>query len=126
MKREYAKPPLFEFKQLGTLVFAAFVLFMAYTILTPPSDDLSVVASPDATKEARLRRFYYYNNQPSYRIHYRESGRKMWLALYYLPVYTNMPVEQAEPSIDWSDDSQRLDFLMNGTTIWHHSFDEAK
>ncbi len=123
MQRSYKKKSPFDLKQLGTLVFATFVVFVAFRILTPPSDELMQVRSPDGTKTARLRRYFYYNNQPSYKIYYRKSDKTMWLGLYHLPAYTNIPPETAEPSIAWSGDSQQLDFIMNGTSIWHHVFE---
>lgn len=122
MKRTYKKRSLFDFKKLGQLAFTLFVVFIAYRILTPPSDETARITSPDGSKTARLRTFYYYDNQPSYKIYYREADHKAWLNLLYLPVYTNAPSDQAIASIKWSDDSERLDFLMNGTSIWHHVF----
>ena len=122
MKHVYRRKSLFDPKQLGTLFFAAFVVFIAFRILTPPSEDLDLVRSPDGTKTARLHRYFYFDNQPSYKIYYREKEKVAWLGLYHLPAYTNLPPERAKPSIEWSDDSRRLDFLMNGTSIWHHVF----
>ncbi len=124
MKRVYKKQSLFDLKQLGTLAFAAFVVYVAFKILTPPSEDLERITSPDGTKTARLRQYFYYNNQPSYKVYYRQTEKTAWLGLYHLPAYTNLPPESAEPSLEWSDDSRRLDFMMNGTSIWHHAFTE--
>jgi hypothetical protein len=123
MKRVYKKQSLFDLRKLGPFAFTLFIAFVAYKILTPPSQELARVTSPDGSKTARLRRLFYYNNQPSYKIYYRESGKKVWLNLLYLPVYTNVPVETAEAKIEWSPGSERIDFLMNGTSIWYHSFD---
>ena len=122
MKHVYRRKSLFDPKQLGTLLFAAFVVFIAFKILTPPSEDLALVRSPDGTKTARLHRYFYFDNQPSYKIYYREKEKVAWLGLYHLPAYTNLPPQEAEPAIEWSADSRRLDFLMNGTSIWHHVF----
>jgi hypothetical protein len=122
MKRTYSKPSLFDSRQLGTLLFAGFVIFVALRILTPPNDELMRAESPDSSRTARLRRYFYYDNQPSYKIDYRKTGKKVWLGLYRLPAYTNIPPETAAPELAWSDDSARLDFLMNGTSIWHHVF----
>ena len=124
MKRDYQKQSRFGLKQLRTVLFAAFMMFVAYKILTPPSDELALIDSPDGTKTARLRRYFYLDNQPSYKIYYREKGKSAWLGLYHLPAYTNIPPEQAEPDIAWTDDSSRLDFVMNGTSIWHHVFQD--
>ncbi len=123
MKRIYKRTPLFNLKQLGTLAFAAFVVYVAFRILTPPSEELMHLRSPDGTKTARLRRYFYFDGQPSYKIYYREDEKFAWLGLYHLPAYTNIPPESAEPAIAWTDDSRRLDFFMNGTSIWHHVFE---
>lgn len=122
MKRDYRKQSLFDAKRLGTIAFALFVVYVAFKILTPPNKNLALVDSPDGAKTARLNRYFYYNNQPSYMIYYREKGRHLWKELYHLPAYTNVPPDAAHPSLAWSDDSERLDFLMNGTSIWHHVF----
>ncbi len=123
MKRVYRKQSIFDLKQLGTVLFAAFVVFIAFRILTPPSEEMQQVPSPDGQREARLRRYYYFDNQPSYKIYCREAGKPAWRGLYHLPAYTNIPPETAAPSIAWTDDSKRLDFFMNGTSIWHHIFE---
>lgn len=123
MKRSYRKRPLLDPKKLGQLAFTLFVVFIAYKILTPPSNETARIDSPDGSKTARLRTFYYYDNQPSYKIYYRETGKRAWLNLLYLPAYTNTPPEQANASIEWSGGSERLDFLMNGSSIWHHVFE---
>ncbi len=123
MKRTYKKRALFDFKKLGQLAFTLFIVFIAYKILTPPSDETARIASPDGSKTARLRTFYYYYNQPSYKIYYRETGKQAWLNLLYLPAYTNAPAASVKAGLEWSADSRQLDFLMNGTSIWHHVFD---
>jgi hypothetical protein len=123
MKRTYKKRSLFDFKKLGQFAFTLFIVFIAYRILTPPSDETARISSPDGTKSARLRTFYYYDNQPSYKIYYRETGKKAWLNLLYLPAYTNTPPETAKAELEWSSDSRQLDFLINGSSIWHHVFE---
>lgn len=123
MKRTYKKNAVFDFKRLGQFAFTLFVVFIAYRILTPPSDETARVEAPDGSKTARLRTFYYYDNQPSYKIYYREAGKKAWLNLLYLPAYTNAPHESVEASLQWSTNSTQLDFLMNGSSIWHHVFE---
>ncbi len=99
------------------------MVFIAFKILTPPSEALSTIASPNGTRTARLIRYFYFDGQPSYKIHYRNQDESTWLGLFHLPAFTNIPPEQAEPSITWSEDSGRIDFLMNGTSIWHHVFE---
>ena len=124
MKRVYKKKPLVDPKKAGQIAFALFVLFIAYRILTPPSDELARIVSPDGTQSARLVRYFYYDNQPSYKIYHRDAGKTFWIHVYHLPAYTNIPPEAAEPVIEWSSDSRRLDCLMNGTSIWHRAFDK--
>lgn len=124
MRRTYKKRALFDFKKLGQMAFTLFVVFVAYRILTPPSRETARIDSPDGSKTARLRTFYYYDNQPSYKIYCRETGKLAWLNLLYLPAYTNVPAESAKATIEWSGNSDRLDFLINGTSIWHHTFAE--
>jgi hypothetical protein len=81
------------------------------------------IDSPDGSKTARLRKFYYVS-QPSYKIYYREAGHPVWLSLLYLPSYTNAPHETAAESIEWSPDSASLYFKINGTSIWSHTFSD--
>ena len=122
MKRVYKQPPVLQIRQLGTVLFAVFVVFVALRILTPPSEDLQLVVSPDGTRTARLQRYYYLDEQPSYKIYWRETPKTLWQGLYHLPAYTNIPPGLAEPELAWSADSHRLDFLMNGTSVWYHVF----
>ncbi len=122
MKRNHKNPSVFGAKNLGQFVLSLFVVFIAYRILTPPSNETARIKSPDGSKTARLRTFYYYDNQPSYKIYYRDTGKYAWLSLLYLPAYTNAPAE-AEADIAWSTDSGQLDFLINGSSIWHHAFE---
>lgn len=123
MKRDYRKRSLFDVKRLGQFAFTLLILFVAYTILTPPSSELALVDSPDGSKTARLRKFYY-TSQPSYKIYYREAGRHIWFNLLYLPSYTNAPHQTATETIEWSSDSENLFFKINGTSIWSHAFSD--
>ena len=122
MKRVYKKNSLFDPKKAGQIAFALFVLFIAYRILTPPSKELARVDSPNGAYSARLVSYFYYDNRPSYKVYHREAGKAFWNNVYHLPAYTNVPPEAAAPAIEWSSDSTRLDFLMNGTSIWHRAF----
>ena len=123
MKRIYKKNAPFDLKKkFGTGVFTLFIVFIAFKILTPPSMEVAVVDSPDGTKTARLRKFYYVS-QPSYKIYYREAEKFAWLNLLYLPSYTNTPHETASESIEWSNDSEHLFFKINGTSVWSHTFE---
>lgn len=124
MKQTYAKRSRFNSQKLGQLAFALFVLFIAFKILTPPSNETVRLTSPDGSKTARLRTFFYYDSQPSYKVYYRETGKKVWLNLLYLPVYTNTPPEMHYPDLMWSKTSDQIDFLINGTSIWHHTFSD--
>jgi hypothetical protein len=123
MQRVYKKKAAFDFKRIGVSLFTLFIVFIAYKILTPPSTDLAHIRSPDGTKTARLRKFYY-TAQPSYKIYYRDSGKLAWLNLFYLPSYTNVPHETVTEAIEWSADSETLRFIINGSAIWSHEFSE--
>lgn len=123
MKQRYKKQRLFDRKQLGKLVFTLFIVFVAYRILTPPSDETARIESPDGSKTARLRTIHYFDQQPSYKIYYRDTGKHAWLGLYHLPSYTNAPPESHNPSIEWSPDSEHLIFRINGTSVWHYAFE---
>ncbi len=123
MKRIYKKKSRLNLKQLGFSVFTLFIVFVAFKILTPPSSVVERIQSFDGSKTARLRKFYYVS-QPSYKIDYRETDKLVWLNLLYLPSYTNVPHETATESIEWSPDSERLDFRINGTSVWTYSFSQ--
>ena len=123
MRRRYKKKSLFDPKRLGMGGFTLFIVFVAFKILTPPSTEMAKVRSPDGSKTARLRKFYYVS-QPSYKIYYRDAGKLVWLNLLYLPSYTNVPHATASEAIEWSPDSETLTFKINGTSIWHHAFHE--
>ena len=122
MKRVYKKRPVIDLKKVGVAAFTLFLGFTAYKILTPPSNNLATITSPDGSKTARLRKFYYVS-QPSYKIYYRDTGNRVWQALLYLPSYTNIPHQTAVEAIDWSTDSKKLRFSINDTIIWSHEFD---
>ena len=100
MKRVYRKKSRFDPKKAGQIAFTLFVLFIAYKILTPPSEEVVRIDSPDGTLSARLVRYFYYNDQPSYKVYYRETGKPFWLSVYHLPAYTNVPPETAAPAIE--------------------------
>ncbi len=122
MKRNYKKKFQFDTKKIGMGLFTFFVVFVAFRIMTPPSTEMAVIESPDGSKSARLRKFYYIS-QPSYKVYYRESGKNIWLNLLYLQSYTNVPHQTAVESIEWSPDSEELYFKINGTSIWSHVFE---
>lgn len=122
MKRTYKKRSLLDASSIGRAAFVLFIAFIAYKILTPPSNETARVESPDGSKTARLRTFYYYDDQPSYKIYYRETGKRAWLSLLYLPAYTNAAAD-AKADIAWSTDSERLFFSIAGTNIWQHVFE---
>ena len=123
MKRVYKKRALFDTKRMGTGAFTLFVVFVALKILTPPSSVVAKIDSPDGTKTAQLRKFYYIS-QPSYKVGYREADKLIWLNLLYLRSYTNVPHATATESIEWSPDSENLYFKINGSNIWSHTFSE--
>lgn len=121
MRKRYIRRLPFDRKKLGTGLFTLFVVYVAFKILTPPSMEVAVVTSPDGSKTARLRKFYYVS-QPSYKVSYRDADKPTWLNLLYLPSYTNVPHETAMESLEWAADSKDLTFKINGTSIWHHAF----
>ena len=123
MKRSYKKQSLFDSKRIGFGLFTLFIVFVAFKILTPPSMEVARIDSPDGSKTARLRKFYYVS-QPSYKIYYREADKLVWLNLLYLPSYTNTPHATAKESIEWTPDSEGLLFKINGDPIWSHTFAE--
>jgi hypothetical protein len=123
MKRVYKKKSLFDSKRFGFGFFTLFLVFIAFKILTPPSTEVAIIDSPDGTKTARLRKFYY-TAQPSYKIYYRDTDKLVWLNLLYLPSYTNVPHETVKEAIEWSADSETLDFIINDSSIWSYTFTE--
>jgi len=122
MRRSYKKHSLLDPKRLGFGIFTLFIVFVAFKILTPPSMEVALIDSPDGSKTARLRKFYYVS-QPSYKIYYRETDKLVWECLLYLPSYTNTPHATATESIEWAPDSENLFFKINGTSIWSHAFE---
>jgi len=108
-------------KKAGVALFTLFLVFTAYKILTPPVTNVITATSPDGSKTARLLKIYYVS-QPSYKIFCRNTGSRQWLPLLYLSAYTNVPHQSAVESLEWSPDSQKLFFQINGTVIWHYDF----
>lgn len=124
MKRTYKKTSLFDRRKIGITLFSLFVVFVGYKILTPPSSELARIDSPDGTRTARLRRFFY-DARPSYKVYYREKEKQVWLNLLYLSNYTNAPTPSAteKETLEWSRDSQKLYFKIGDETIWQHRFE---
>ncbi|MBN2685391.1 MAG: hypothetical protein JXR40_08945 [Pontiellaceae bacterium] len=108
-------------KRRSLIILTAFMLFVAYKILTPTHEKLMRVEAPDGSKTARLQRVYY-DHQPSYRIDYREPGKIVWLNLFDSPVQLSDSAEQPDAAITWSEDSTRIDFSINGTLVWQYFF----
>lgn len=108
-------------KRLPLIILAAFMLFVAYMILTPTHEKLMRVEAPDGSKTARLQRVYY-ESRPSYRIDYREPGKIVWLNLFDSQVQLSDSEEHSDAAIAWSEDSTRLDLFINGILVWQHSF----
>jgi hypothetical protein len=90
--------------------------FIAFRMLTPPQNNLYQDA-PNGSQQARLKTFYYTPGIPSYKIYTRPTGTLLWKNQLYLPAYTNTPRPTA--SLQWTHDSQRLDLLINQTSLWH-------
>ena len=121
MKRSYGKRFRLDRAKIGVGLFTLFIAFVAYTILTPPSEKVAVAISPDGRRSAKLERVYYVA-QPSYKIYYRETDKRLWLRLMHMSSYTNVPYATAVETLEWSPDSQQLFFRINGTAVWHYAF----
>ncbi len=121
MKRIYKKTKTLDLQRIGYGAFTLFVVFVAFRILTPPSQELARINSPDGTMSARLRVFHYVS-EPSYKVDYREADKLVWLNLLYLPSYTNTPHDSSQMNIEWSPNSEHLYLKLNDAPIWHHSF----
>jgi hypothetical protein len=122
MKRNYTKRRVLDRSKLGLAVFTLFIAFVAYTILTPPSEEVAVVVSPDGNRSAKLE-IVYYISQPSYKIYYRETGKRLWLRVLHMPSYTNVPHATAVETLEWSPDSELLTFRINGSNVWRRAFE---
>lgn len=122
MDRSYRVRRRLDFRKLGIAGFTLFVAFVAYTILTPPSEEVAEVLSPDGRRSARLEKVYY-TSQPSYRIYYRDTGKRLWIRILHMSSYTNVPHASAVETLEWSPDSDRLFFNINGTAVWHRAFE---
>jgi hypothetical protein len=122
MKRSYRKHRRPDFGKLGVIAFTLFVAFVAYTILTPPSEEVAIAVSPDGLRSAKLQKVYY-TAQPSYKIYYRDTGKRLWLRVLHMPSYTNVPHATAVETLEWTPDSDRLLFSINGTNVWHRVFE---
>jgi len=106
-------------RAIGFLVLMGFVLFIAFRILTPPTEEIQRVTAPDGSREARLMHVYY-TSDPGYKIATRTRG--LWHTQLYLPEYKNNSTAKREASIRWSPDSEQLFFEMNGRIIWSETF----
>ena len=122
MRQRYPQIFMFNSRRIGLGIFALFILFVAFKILTPPNIEIARAISPDNSKTVRLRKFYYVA-QPSYKVDYREKNKLVWLNLLYLPSYTNAPYATAVETIEWSN-LNTINFLINSTSIWTHTFEK--
>ena len=109
-------PPLMNRQIVQKIGMGLFMFFIAFRILTPPSNN-NVYNAPNGTQQARLKTFYYTEGIPSYKVYTRSSGTLLWKNQLYWPALTNTPNPVAH--LQWSSDSQRLDLLINGSSIWH-------
>ncbi|MBC8206361.1 MAG: hypothetical protein ISR85_04610 [Kiritimatiellales bacterium] len=104
---------------IGFLALMGFVLFIAFRILTPPTEVVQRISAPDGSREARLQHVFYYSD-PGYKISTRT--RRFWHTQLYLPEYKGDSAEQRKAAIRWSADSKELFFEINGTPVWSESF----
>ena len=109
-------PPLLNRQNVQKIGMGLFMFFIAFRILTPPSNN-KYYNAPNGTQQARLKTFYYTEGIPSYKVYTRPNGNLLWSNKLYWPAFTNTPNPVAH--LQWSSDSQRLDLLINGTSIWH-------
>ena len=93
-----------------------FMVFIAFRILTPQTNN-NIYNAPNGAQQARLKTFYYTEGIPSYKVYTRPRGTLLWKNQLYRPSFTNTPNPVAH--LQWSSDSQRLDLLINGSSIWH-------
>ncbi|OUX38872.1 MAG: hypothetical protein CBE26_00375 [Kiritimatiellaceae bacterium TMED266] len=115
-RNQHILPPLLNRSIIRKIGITCFMAFIAFRILTPPQKNLFQDA-PNGSQQARLKIFYYTQDIPSYKIYTRPNGTLLWKNQLYLPAYTNTPNPTA--TLKWSHDSQRLDLLINQTSIWH-------
>lgn len=106
-------------KMIGFLVLMGFVLFVAFRILTPPTEVVQQISAPDGSREARLVLVYYYSD-PGYKVSTRTRG--LWHTQLYLPEYKDETTIRRDASIRWSPDSEQLFLEINGKVIWSERF----
>ena len=106
-------------RTIGFLALMGFVLFIAFRILTPPTEVIQRISAPDGSREARLQHVFY-TSDPGYKISTRT--RRLWHTQLYLPEYKVAAVEQRKAAIRWSADSKELFFEINGTPVWSETF----
>lgn len=106
-------------RAIGFLALMGFVLFVAFRIFTPPTEEIQRVTAPDGSREARLMLVYYYS-EPGYKVATRTRG--LWHTQLYLPEYKGEDSGVSEASIRWSADSKELFLEMNGRPIWSERF----
>ena len=121
MQRTYQKESNTSLNQWAARIFTfSVLLFAIYKILTPTQIIKAKTVSPDGHITARLRKIYYVQ-QPSYKIDYHTQDHRLWLNLLYLSQYTNAPHQTATETLEWDSNTQ-LNFKINGTSVWTHSF----
>ncbi len=106
-------------RAIGLLLLMGFVLFISFRIFTAPTKIVETVTAPDGRREARLVHVFYYS-EPGYKIATR-TGR-LWHTRYYLPEYPAVPAKDRIETLEWSPDSTRLGFKINGKLIWSCDF----
>ncbi len=104
---------------VGFLALMGFVLFIAFRILTSPTEVIQQLPAPDGSREARLMHVYYHSD-PGYKIATR-TGR-LWHTALYLPEYKGDSSKGREAVLRWRSDSKQLVFEINGEPVWSETF----
>ena len=104
---------LFRKFSLKKISFFLLMMLISIKILTPPTKNV-IIVSPDLKYEARLKTFYYFeNDKPSYKIYFREKNQLIWKNLIYIP----SDEQSSEIIIKWSSDSSSLVMLSKDKVI---------
>jgi len=109
-------------RRLLQFVGVVFMLFVAYKILTPPTDVLDIKTSPDGKIVARLRAIYYLSD-PVYKIDYHQVDHWAWRNLY---LRSNQLYSPSSLTLKWEEDSKVLFLFSRRKMVWKYSFEKKK
>jgi hypothetical protein len=120
------KRPLPQYKwkvrRLLQVAGVVFMLFVAYKILTPPTDVLDIKTSPDGKIVARLRAIYYLSD-PVYKIDYHQVDHWAWRNLY---LRSNQLYSPESLALTWGKNSGDLLLFSHEKIVWKYSFKKKK